>query len=135
MYKIGELAKLSGLTVEALRFYERKGLLAPVARGANQYRMYSEQDLARLGFIQRAKQAGLSIKDILELLTLREHAETSSCGDVSSVVAHKLYKVQEQLLQLQAFEATLKKLHDECCGGEESATSCSILKALDDVIE
>ncbi|BEU01656.1 heavy metal-responsive transcriptional regulator [Agarivorans sp. OAG1] len=135
MYKIGELAKLSGLTVETLRFYERKGLLVPTARGENLYRMYSKQDLARLRFIQRAKQAGLSIKDILELLTLREHAETASCNDVSNVVGQKLAKVQQQLAELKAFETTLKTLHDACCGGEESARSCSILKALDDAIE
>ncbi|MGY5451840.1 Zn(2+)-responsive transcriptional regulator [Agarivorans sp. MS3-6] len=135
MYKIGELATLSGLSVEGLRFYERKGLLTPASRGANQYRMYSEQDLVRLRFIQRAKQAGLSIKDILELLNLREHAATARCHDVSSVVGHKLAKVQQQLAELRAFETTLQTLHNACCGGEESAASCSILKALDDVIE
>ncbi|GGB17157.1 Zn(2+)-responsive transcriptional regulator [Agarivorans gilvus] len=135
MFKIGELAKQTGLSVEALRFYERKGLLAPAARAANQYRQYTEQDLNRLHFIQRAKQAGLSIKDIAELLKLRDNATTVRCNDVSRVVGQKLAKVQQQLRELQAFEAHLKKLHSECCGGEESAESCSILKALDDVME
>ncbi|WP_432455845.1 MULTISPECIES: Zn(2+)-responsive transcriptional regulator [unclassified Agarivorans] len=135
MYRIGELAKLSGLSVEALRFYERKGLLKTPAREANQYRIYSETDVARLRFVQRAKQSGLSIKDIAELLNLRERAEQVSCHDVSVLIEQKLVKVQQQLAQLQAFEATLRQLHETCCGGSESAAQCSILKALEDVID
>lgn len=84
--KIGELARLAGCTVKAVRFYEARGLLPPPARSASGYRLYSERDLKRLQFIQRAKLIGLPLAKIRELVhhlgeeecacaTLRPHLE------------------------------------------------------------
>lgn len=135
MYRIGELAQLTGLTTETLRFYEQQGLIGPARRSANGYRSYSEQDLQQLRFVLKGKNAGLSNKDMVELLSIRQCREQLSCRDVKQVIEIKLQKVRGQLLELQRFETSLSSLAETCCGGEEKATHCSILGALDELME
>jgi MerR family transcriptional regulator, copper efflux regulator len=65
---IGEVARRSGFTVKALRFYDRRGLLPPCGRRASGYRLYSESDLHRLEFIRQAKVLGLTLDGISELV-------------------------------------------------------------------
>lgn len=66
---IGELSRLSGISVRRLRFYSDKGLLPPTTRALSGYRMYSEADLARLGLILALRDAGVSLEDIKKILT------------------------------------------------------------------
>src|SRR5581483_10082431 len=70
-YTIGELSELSGLTVRRIRFYSDKGLLPPTARSANGYRVYSEDDLARLDLIRALRDAGVSLEAIRKILSRR----------------------------------------------------------------
>lgn len=65
---IGEVARRSGFTVKALRFYDRHGLLPPCRRRPSGYRLYSESDLHRLEFIRQAKALGLSLRAIRDLV-------------------------------------------------------------------
>jgi len=67
---IGRLARAADVGVETIRFYEREGLLAPPARTASGYRLYSPKTAERLGFIRRAKALGFSLAEIRELLEL-----------------------------------------------------------------
>lgn len=135
MYRIGQLAKLSGLTPETIRFYEKEGLLKEPERMANGYRLYSTADLGRLKFILRGKSAGLSNADMSELVTIRETPDAVSCRDVRDVIDNKLSIVREQIRELQKLEQSLAELSSACCGGDESAVHCSILEELDDLID
>ncbi|MFM2480833.1 Zn(2+)-responsive transcriptional regulator [Celerinatantimonas sp. YJH-8] len=135
MYRIGELAQLCGVTTETIRFYERQGLLTAPPRATNGYRLYSPQDLGQLRFILRGKNAGLSNADMRELVEIRKYKETVSCREVRQVIDNKLEIVREQLAELKNFEASLSHLSTVCCGGDESAIHCSILEALDDLME
>jgi DNA-binding transcriptional MerR regulator len=65
---IGQVARRSGFTVKALRFYDRRGLLPPSARRRSGYRLYDEADLHRLEFIRQAKALGLSLESIKQLI-------------------------------------------------------------------
>jgi len=65
---IGEVARRSGFTVKALRFYERRGLLPPSGRRPSGYRLYSQADLHRLDFIRQAKTLGLTLEAIRQLV-------------------------------------------------------------------
>jgi len=69
---IGELARLAGVKRDAVRFYERSGLLARPVRSANGYRAYDETALARLRFIQKAQSLGFSLDEVKRILSLRE---------------------------------------------------------------
>ncbi|CAG9298084.1 Zn(2+)-responsive transcriptional regulator [Celerinatantimonas diazotrophica] len=134
MYQIGELAKLCEISTETIRFYEKEGLLKEPSRAANGYRLYSDQDLGRLRFILRGKNAGLSNSDMLEMVSIRENRQQLSCRDVRQVVDNKLAIVRKQIQELKSFEYSLSDLSQTCCGGDESATHCAILETLDDIL-
>jgi DNA-binding transcriptional MerR regulator len=71
IYTIGELSKLSGISVRKLRFYSDKGLLPPTARAESGCRMYSAADLERLGLILALRDAGVSLAEIAKILSKR----------------------------------------------------------------
>ncbi|MFM2484910.1 Zn(2+)-responsive transcriptional regulator [Celerinatantimonas yamalensis] len=135
MYRIGEIAQLSGVSTETIRFYEKEGLLKAPPRAANGYRVYTDHDLRRLKFILRGKNAGLANADMQELATIRDAREQVACRDVKKVVDNKLAIVRAQIEELRAFESSLLHLSEVCCGGDESAAHCSILEALDDLMK
>ena len=68
---IGKVAKSAGLGIETVRFYEREGLIKPLARSESNYRLYADERIIRLRFIKRAKTLGFSLREIKELLFLR----------------------------------------------------------------
>ncbi|MFQ6372466.1 Zn(2+)-responsive transcriptional regulator [Shewanella sp. YIC-542] len=131
MYRIGELAKHSGVNTDTLRFYEKNGLLAPSMRTANGYRMYSAEDARRLQFILRAKAVGFSLGEIADLLSIDLDKANWACSDVKTMVDDKLQQVQQKMAELQRFMQSLQMLSDICCGGSVSAEHCSILQALE----
>ena len=81
---IGELADAVGVTSQAIRFYERKGLLPDAERGANGYRVYDESTLARLRFIDVAQAAGLTLSEIRSIIDLRDDG-TVPCAHVATL--------------------------------------------------
>ncbi len=126
---IGQVARLSGVGVETVRFYEREGLLEEPPRRASGYRQYSEQVVQRLHFIQRAKRLGFSLKEINELLLLRVDAQTS-CEEVRQRTEAKLAEVERKLVELQRMRQALLQVHSLCIGpGPTSA--CPMLEVLD----
>ncbi len=131
-YKIGELARLSGISVEAIRFYEQKGLLKSDSRTPSGYRLFTEYELNKLGFILRAKAVGFRLDEISELLDLRAHADEHSCGEVKDYTAQKISEISAKIDELTKIKLSLEQLHHACCGGNESALNCSILQLLDD---
>ncbi len=80
-FTIGQVAERSGIGIETVRFYERKGLIADPPRTDSGYRQYPEDVVVRLRFIRRAKELGFALKEILELLSLRVNPDTT-CADV-----------------------------------------------------
>ncbi|GGI80656.1 Zn(2+)-responsive transcriptional regulator [Shewanella gelidii] len=131
MYKIGELAQLCEIKTDTLRFYEKHGLLAPSSRTDAGYRIYTENDAARLRFILRAKAVGFTLNEITELLSIELDKSNWACADVKGLVDSKLEQVVARIAELNAFRSSLQNLSNACCGGPESAEHCSILDALE----
>ena len=130
-YKIGQLASLTGLTVDTVRFYENKGLVQASQRSDAGYRLFSADDLARLQFIKRAKTVGFTLDEISELQELRLHPDDHTCEEVKQVTARKVRELDDKIAELEKIRMSLKTLHTACCGGPKSAEHCSILQALD----
>jgi MerR family mercuric resistance operon transcriptional regulator len=65
---IGKLAKQANVTIETIRYYQRKGLLIEPEKPATGYRQYPPEAIARIQFIKRAQQSGFTLKEIAELL-------------------------------------------------------------------
>ena len=77
---IGRLAKLSGVTPDTIRFYERSGLLPKPSRTASGYRVYNDAALNQVRFIRKAQSLGFSLDEIRRIMSLRGHGkETCRC--------------------------------------------------------
>lgn len=122
--KIGELAQACEVSRDTLRFYERERLLPAPRRSASGYRLYREEDGARVRFVRRAQAMGLTLDDIRELLRARTLKTPEQCRRVAARLGARVAAVDEKIAQLQAFrEELVKKLRlceraaerEECC--------------------
>lgn len=102
----GELARLAGLSADALRFYERRGLLPLPPRAANGYRRYSPQALARVQLIRRALRLGFSVEELARILKMRDSGEPP-CKMVRAMAGEKLLEVDHQMKELARFRRQL----------------------------
>ena len=126
---IGELAKRSGMGLETVRFYERKGLIEDPPRTDSGYRQYPRDVVARIQFIKRCKELGFSLKEISELLSLRVDPDTT-CADVRRQTKLKLADVEEKIRALRTIKAALDKLAASC-SGRGPTSECPILETLE----
>src|SRR5579872_6787271 len=104
--QIGRVAQKTGLSIDAIRFYEKSGLLPRPARTQGGYRLYQEREVADLAFIQQAQQLGFSLHEIRELLSIQRHPQ-ESCAQVKDLIAQKLAVVRAKIDELQTIEASL----------------------------
>jgi DNA-binding transcriptional MerR regulator len=129
-YTIGEVAQLSGCTAEAIRYYEREGVVpAPPRVGAGRYRHYSLQDVDRFRFLRRARELGFPLDEVRNLLALAEGDPGSSCTSVDHLARTHLAQVEAKLAQLTALRDELSRVIDQCEGGF-AVSDCRILGAL-----
>src|SRR5258708_29519054 len=87
--QIGQVAWRTGLSVDAIRFYEKAGLLPRPARTESGYRLYQQREVADLEFIQKAQQLGFSLHEIRELHSIKRHPH-EACTHVQELIVHKL---------------------------------------------
>ncbi|HET9253365.1 MAG TPA: heavy metal-responsive transcriptional regulator [Candidatus Eisenbacteria bacterium] len=111
--KTGELAKLAGVGVETLRFYERRGLLAKPGRTPSGYRQYPSGDVERVRFIRRARDLGFSLAEIRHFFDLASEPG-GDCVDLCDAVDAKLEELERQIQELQSKRRALAKLRREC---------------------
>lgn len=111
--KIGELAKETGIGIETIRYYERKGLLDEPHRRPSGYRQYDASVVARVRFIRRSKELGFTLAEITELLGLWFDTDTQ-CPDVRKKAQAKIEQIEEKVKTLNGMKRSLKKLIDQC---------------------
>ena len=116
-YTIGEAAVRSGFSPSALRYYESIGLVEPSSRTAAQYRLYDDDDLARLAFIARAKQLGCTLDEINDLVGIWDGEQ---CGPVQKhfhdLVTTKLADTERQMRELAALAEQLRQAAGRLAG-------------------
>ena len=126
--KIGELAKRCGVGIDAVRFYERQGLLPQAQRIASGYRVYGADDVKRLQFVRRAKALGFALAEIGDLLALSDHRD-DDMATLKSVATEKLADVEAKLSKLNRIRDALETLVTSC-PGHGALAQCPILNAL-----
>jgi len=126
---IGKVAQLSGVSVDTIRFYERRGLLESPPRSASGYRLYSEAWVRRLKFIQKARRLGFSLGEIKELLELRIEPETR-CGEIYERARAKIGEIEAKIAELERMREVLTRLLS-VCPAEGPLSRCPILEALE----
>ena len=110
--KIGEVSQASGIGIEALRFYERSGLLGNPARSQSGYRLYDESILERLSFIKKAQTLGFSLEEIKKVIN-DAGSGASPCDDVREIVWRRLREVEERIKEMQRYGRELAHTLEE----------------------
>ena len=108
MLKIGDVSRRSGIGIEALRFYEKSGLLDKPSRTFSGYRVYGPEVLERLAFIKRAQVLGFSLDEIRRVI---EDARTgaSPCAEVREIVRRRLDELDERMREMRRYRKELSE--------------------------
>ena len=104
--QIGEVAERTALTVDAIRFYERRKLLPKAARTTGRFRLYTEDAIERLRFIRQMQELGFSLREVGELIQLRER-KVDACEAVLELLKAKLADVRAKMRELGHLESEL----------------------------
>jgi len=132
--QIGQVARATGLTVDAIRFYEKQQLLNRAARTEGGFRLFSAKDVEHIHLIRRAKEFGFSLNEIRELLIL-QNTDVAACSHMRDLLRTKLSSNRKKLSELHTLEAQLaadlKKcelalLHTDTAGHD----SCPVLEEI-----
>lgn len=113
-YHIGEIARFYGLSVDAVRLYDKKGILSPVKDDETRYRIYSKEDLVTMDFVMRMRRLDISLDRIRQMMY------DTDLESIRRIVAEKEDEVAEQIRQLQKKERLLR---DYRCRVEECIAS------------
>lgn len=124
---IGELAELSGIGRETIRFYERKSLLLAPRRTASNYRRYPREAVTRLQFIRRAKALGFTLDEIRDLLSLQD--ANGDRAEAKRLAEYKLAQIRARIDELSRMEAALSEMHAQC-SGKGPVHGCPIIETL-----
>ena len=126
--KIGDLAAQTGVSVQAVRFYERSGLLPEPRRTQAGYREYGIHDVHRLRFVHRAKELGFTLSEVRELLDLRVDPHRTA-DDVRERAQLKIQATQAKIRDLKRIEQALQRLVDRC-EAHGSPDECALMHAI-----
>lgn len=110
--KTNDIIKESGIDRETLRFYELKGLLPKTIRNSSGYRIYPAETIARLDFVSKAKRAGFTLNEILELIQLQKIK--GPCRNGRDVAIKKQTEIKEKIKALKFMKKLLTNFVSEC---------------------
>jgi MerR family mercuric resistance operon transcriptional regulator len=125
-FTIGTLAKKAGVSVETIRFYQRRGLLDEPERPFRGVRRYTEHAARRVRFIKEGQKLGFTLDEIAELLSLEDGMQ---CREAREITLRKLAMIRGRIAALRQMERTLSALADRCAH-DPGSVSCPIIAAL-----
>ena len=112
-FQIGQVAQQTGLTVDAIRFYEKERLLPKALRSTGGFRLYGGDHIEQLRFIQKAQTIGFSLGEIRELILIQDD-QVETCSHVRDLIRQKLATVQQKMNELAQIEGQLKEALQKC---------------------
>jgi len=124
---IGQAAKATGISTKMIRYYESIGLVAAPHRTESGYRVYLNDDLQTLRFINRARDLGFSVEQMRDLLTLWRDRDRAS-ADVKAIARSHIAVLAEKARALAAMSETLQHLAETCHGDDRP--SCPIIEKI-----
>ncbi len=123
---IGILAKRSGVSVETIRYYQRRHLLEEPSKPVGGYRRYSLETVKRVRFIKRAQTLGFTLEEISGLLDLDER---EACLETREIAVQKLTSIEEKLSDLSRMKKALSRLV-RACNTSSVGEPCPIIHLL-----
>jgi DNA-binding transcriptional MerR regulator len=109
--RVGELAEAAGVASDTVRYYERVGLLQPPRRTAAGYRAYDTAAVDRLKFIQGAQRLGLRLREIADLLAIRDSG-SCPCEPAEQLLRRRIAEVDAEMVRLAALRAEMAAMVD-----------------------
>jgi DNA-binding transcriptional MerR regulator len=130
--RIGQLAAASGLSRDALRYYERQGILPRSRRTSGGYREYDGAAVDRVRFIKQAQAHGLTLREIRDLVSHQSDAGRTRCRHVRDLLARKVTEMEARRNELDAFCDTLHEYLRMCDQALQSrrSTDCPVVEDL-----
>ena len=128
--KIGRVAREAGVNIQTVRYYERRGLIAPEIRLDSGYRLYALETVRKLRFIKNAQELGFTLDEIARLLKLRIGRRTQ-CGAVRKQAQARLEIVRGKITALRGMERVLNRLV-HTCAKRGTTDACPILGSLEE---
>jgi len=129
MFSIGDLAEQTRVKIPTIRYYESVGLLANAGRSRGNQRRYGTAERERLAFIRHARDLGLTIEAIRELIELSQYPD-KPCIGADQIAANHLLVVREKIVRLENLARELERMVAQCAG--HSVGECRVLQALGD---
>lgn len=123
----GELARLTGVNHETIRYFERIGILADPPRTEGGHRLYDDSHVRALSFIRRARGLGFAPDEVRAILDLGGPGQ-ASCAEVHQIAAHHLDQVREKIADLVELERLLAETVEHCSGG--MTPECAVIDML-----
>lgn len=111
MLQIGQLSEETDVSSQAIRYYERIGVLPEPERAENGYRIYGQDDVDRLRFVRSARALDFSLDDIQEILELRDQG-TAPCTYVMGLMNEQISAIDARIRGLQRLRDELRGLHN-----------------------
>ena len=124
---IGQLAKETGINIETIRYYERRGLIPESPRRESGYREFTPQYIERISFIKRAQTLGFTLREISGLLALADGKFT--CKDIRKVAEDKVKEIENRIHDLKKIKKVLNNLVKECTNNRR-LSYCPIIESL-----
>jgi DNA-binding transcriptional MerR regulator len=121
--QIGRVSEQTGLSVDAIRFYEKQRLLDRPPRTEGGFRLFNAEDVQRILFIRRAQKLGFSLPEIRDLLVLQRD-EGKACSHVRELLQDKVGTVREKIRALAVLEEHLTKELRKCERNLKAAENC-----------
>lgn len=127
MFTIGDLSRRTGVKVPTIRYYEQMGLMSEPERSEGNQRRYGRAERDRLSFIKHARDLGLTIDSIRELLDLSAHPDRP-CEQADRIAAEQLEAVRARIEKLRRLEHELERISTHCGSGQ--VKDCYVIRAL-----
>ncbi len=139
LHLIGEVAQLTGFPAKTLRYYEEIGLVRPATRTEAGYRLYGQEEVAKLEFVRQAKLIGLKLEEIKELVDLAAQGRRGQViPRLKEILEAKMEETQRRMAELTEFREHLLHYRRrtfeadpvESCGCEDGLSFCGCLEVV-----
>jgi len=124
---MGEIARLTGVNIETIRYFEKIGLIPPPGRSAGGHRQFTAEHAERLQFIRHARDMGFSQDEVRALLDLSDGSLTS-CGEVKAIAESHLARLRQKIASMEKLERLLADTVTKCSGGK--VPECPVIEVI-----
>jgi len=126
--KIGKLSKVSGCSIQTIRYYEKENLISNPNRSEGNFRLYDNNSLKELEFVKHCRSLDIPLSDIKRLIELKQSPE-ESCSSVNALIDDQLKLVNKRMIELKSLKRELQIMASSC-SSDNKIDQCGIIKSL-----